>query len=245
MSLLAGSDPLHRRVYRAVADEIASGVLGSGARLPSERELCERLSVSRATVRRALADLAADGLVESFPQRGTFVAAGPLGEDPNALMSFTELGASRGLRASARVLETCLRAADLDEAEAFGLAPGASLFMLERLRLLDGIPVAIDRSLVSLALHPQLPQIDFASTSLYATLDEVGAGPVRADYSVQAIGASRRQAKLLGVEAGEPLLLATTASRDAGGRLVELGEMTYRGDRYRFRATLTRRRPPR
>lgn len=243
MSLLTGSDPLHRRVYRAVANEIASGAIAPGARLPSERELCERLSVSRSTVRRALSDLAVDGLVESFPKRGTFVSAGPLGEDPNALMSFTELGASRGLRASARVLGTDVRPADLDEAELFGLAPGADLFVLERLRLLDGMPVSVDRSLVPLALQPTLPEIDFATASLYATLDEAGTGPVRADYGVQAIAASRRQAKLLGVETGEPLLLATTASRDTGGRLVELGEMTYRGDRYRFRATLTRRRP--
>ena len=242
VSLLAGSDPLHRRVYRAIADEIATGALAPGARLPSERELCERLSVSRATVRRALAELGADGLVESSVGRGTSVAAGPIGEAPNTLMSFTELGASRGLVASARVLVSLVRPADIDESEAFGIAPGAELFVLERLRLLDGMPVSLDRSRVPLALAPSLADSDFGATSLYAVLDRAGAGPTRADYGVQAIRADARQAKLLRVETGAPLLHATTAGRDANNRLVELGEMAYRGDRYRFRATLTRRR---
>lgn len=245
MSSLAGTEPLHRRVYRTFTDEIASGALPPGARLPSERELCERLSVSRATLRRALADLAAAGLVEAFPQRGTYVTAAPLGEEPNALMSFTELGAGRGLHASAHVLESAVRASDLDEAEAFGLAPGADVFVLERLRLLDGIPVSIDRSRVPLALAPTLPATDFRTASLYTTLAAAGAAPARADYSVQARAADPRQARLLDVDPGTPLLLATTASRDATGRLLELGEMAYRGDRYRFRATLTRRPPTR
>ena len=65
-------------------------------------------------------------------------------------------------------------------------------------------------------------------------------GPVRADYSVRALPATEVEAELLDVHGGEPLLLATTKSYDDGGRVVELGEMLYRGDRYRFRATLTR-----
>lgn len=242
VSLLAGSDPLHRRVYRAIADEIATGALPPGARLPSERELCERLSVSRATVRRALAELGADGLVEPSVGRGTFVAAGPLGELPNVLTSFSELGAARGLEATARVLGRRVRPADLDEAEALGVAPGSDLFELERVRLLDDHPVSIDQSRVPLAVAPGLMEVDFVRASLYAALEAAGAGPVRADYTVEARAADREQAGLLEIAPGAPLLRTTTWSRDAQGRLVELGEMVYRGDRYRFRATLTRRR---
>lgn len=177
MSLLGGSELLHRRVARAIADEIAAGGLAPGERLPSERELGERLGVSRATVRRALRELAAKGLVESHVGRGSFVAAGPIGEAPNALMSFTELGASRGLATSARVLAARTRPATLDEAELLAVAPGAPLFELERLRLLDGIPLSLDASRVPLALAPGLPDVDFGSASLYATLEAAGRGP--------------------------------------------------------------------
>lgn len=236
------AQPLYEQVYRLIADDIASGALAPGDRLPPERVLCERLSVSRATVRRALRELVEDGLVESSAGRGSFVSAGPLAEPPNALMSFTELGAARGLVASARVLSTRVRPATLEEAEAFGVAPGAELFELERLRMLDGVAVAVDRNRVALALAPNLLEVDFGAASLYDVLEASGAAPVRADYTTAAAPADPRQAEQLGVVSGEPLLLAMTTSYDATGRLVELSETAYRSDRYRFRATLVRRK---
>ncbi len=238
---LAADELRHQQVARAIADQISAGALRPGDRLPGERALQERFGVSRATVRRALSDLSAQGLVQAQPGRGSFVAADPLGEPPEVLTSFTAMGADRGLRASATVLVADVVPTTLDEAEAFGIAPGSELFVLERLRLLDGHAVSIDRSRVPLARAPRLPAVDFTTASLYATLDEAGAGPRRAEYAMHAVGADPRQAALLGVAPGFPLLRTTTRSHDAADRLVELGEMHYRGDRYRFRTTLTRR----
>jgi GntR family transcriptional regulator len=64
---------------------------------------------------------------------------------------------------------------------------------------------------------------------------------VRADYTTEATAATARQARELGVGVGEPLLLARTMAFDAVGRLVELSRTFYRGDRYRFHASLARR----
>jgi GntR family transcriptional regulator len=241
VGLLAGSELLHRRVSRVIAEEIAAGVLAPGDRLPSERELSERLHVSRATVRRALGDLADEGLIESYAGRGSFVSSGPIGEAPNALMSLSELGASRGLSTASRVLSATTRPATPDEAEMLDIAPGAVLFVLERLRLLDESPMSLDTNRVPLALAPDLLEADFTQASLYETLDAAGAGPVRANYSVQAVAADTRRARLLEVEPGAPLLETATVAFDRTGQRVELGEMVYRGDRYRFRASLTRR----
>jgi GntR family transcriptional regulator len=231
----------HQHVARAIADQINAGRLRPGDRLPSERQLCERFDVSRATVRRALQDLIAEGLVEAQQGRGSFVAGGPLGEPPNTLSSFTEMGTQRGLRASARVLRAEVAPAGLDEAEAFGIAPGSSVFVLERLRLLDGHAVSVDRSRVPLARAPGLVEVDFSSASLYAVMDAAGAGPRRAEYALQAVAADPTRAALLGVDPGFPLLHTATRSYDAANSVVELGDMHYRGDRYRFRTTLTRR----
>lgn len=241
-SSLAGSLPLHHRVRDAIAEQIRSGAIPPGARLQSERDLADRMGVSRVTIRRALDALAEDGLVKVARGSGRFVSDPALAEPPNALLSFTELGAARGLEASSQVRSARVRPATLEEAEVLGTAPGSELFELERLRMLDGVAVALDHTRVPLALAPSLPTVDFRTASLYAVLDAAGARLVRADYTTEAVAADAAQARELGIALGDPLLFATTTSYDRADRIVELGETAYRCDRYRFRATLVRRR---
>jgi GntR family transcriptional regulator len=235
------SEPLFKQLFRRIADDVASGRLGPGDRLPSERALLEELQVSRATIRRALHELVAEGLVDVSPGRGWFVRAPTLSEPPRVLMSITELGARYGLDTTAEVLGQAVRPATLDEAEAFAIAPGAEVFELCRLRMFDGVPVAVDHSRVPLARAPGLPDVDFTTASLMATLDASGAGPVRADYVTEAGAADPFHAEHLGVEPGSPVFIAVTTSQDADGRVVELTKGIYRSDRYRFRTTLLRR----
>lgn len=232
------------RVYSVLAEEIAAGVRQAGERLPPERVMADEFGVGRATVRRALSALADDGLIESHVGRGTFVAGGYLGEPPNVLMSFTELGRTHGLTPSARVLEKSVREATIDEAEEFGIAPGAPIFRLERLRLLDGHPIAMDCTGVPLSVAPGVVDLDFSTESLYEALAVHGCGPVRADYTVEAMIAEASLAELLEAPLGSAVLVTRTRGYDDRGRLVEVGRTTYRGDRYRFEASLRRRRQP-
>ena len=135
------------------------------------------------------------------------------------------------------------RAATIEEAEAFGIAPGAELVELERLRLLDGMPVAVDATRFPLARAPEALDVDFATISLYDVLERSGHPPVRAAYTRRGrSGVPERVGELLGLRPGDPVLVAETTAYDAGDRLVELARTHYRGDRYRFRATLVRRR---
>jgi GntR family transcriptional regulator len=156
-------------------------------------------------------------------------------------MSLSELGRSRGLEASARVLSAAVRAATIDEAEAFAIAPGADVFELKRLRMLDGLPISIDHNRVPLRLAPRLSDADFTTASLYEALDSAGNPPRRADYELEARGADAPEAELLGIAPGAPVLLATTVAIGDEGRVVDLGRTVYRADRYRFHATLMRR----
>ena len=124
------------------------------------------------------------------------------------------------------------------------MAPGADVFELDRLRMLNGVAVALDTTRVPLSCAPELPTIDFRTASLYAVLDTAGTALVRADYTTEAVAADAEQARNLGVTPGSPLLLARTTSYDASDRMVELGETVYRSDRYRFRASLVRKPQP-
>jgi GntR family transcriptional regulator len=236
---------LHRRVYDELAARIADGRLPAGAQLPAERELCREFAVSRVTLRRALASLAAIGVVEAVQGRGTFVTGPRLAEPPNALMSFSRLAEGRGLVATASVLARELRPATIEEGERFRIAPGSMLFELERRRELDGLPVAISRSLVPLGHAPELGEADWTTASLYDELAAAGSEPYRSNYSVEAQAAGERVAELLELPVGAPVLVAESSSYSLDDRLIEQGHMIYRGDRYRFRATLTAQAPAR
>lgn len=238
-----GAEPaLWKRVGEELQREIADGVPPAGQRLASEAALSRRFGVSRVTLRQALTHLEQRGMVHPQAGRGWYVGPAvndaPVSEEPGVLQSFTEMAASRGLKAGAVVLECVRRPAELDEAEGLGVAPGAELLSLRRLRQLDGISVAVDHSLVPGHLLPDVDAEIFHDASLYAALRRQGVRPFRADYEVQAIGADAEHAKLLGVDTGTPLLSARQICVDDQGRRIELGHITYRGDRYRFRAVL-------
>ena len=233
-------DPLYLQVYEAISDAIGGGRLGVGDRLPTERTFCQKFGVSRATVRKALQQLVKEGTLQPAVGRGYFVSDGVLAEPPNALMSFTELAYARGLRPSARVLGQSLRPPSPEEAGVFGIDLTDLVFELDRLRMLDSAPTALDRTRIPAFVAPEIDSLDFADASIYSALEAADASPITADVTVSASSADENQAGLLNVPEGAPLVLCTTMSYDNRGRLVEIGEITYRADRYQFRATLKR-----
>lgn len=239
---LSAQQPLYRQIYRVIADQIATGALAHGDRLPAERDLCRRFDVGRATVRRALVELRSNGLIESSVGRGTFVSEATVSES-NSLEGLTALGASWGLKITSRVLKAEIYPATVEEGEAFRVAPGSPMFHLERVRLLDGYEFALADTRVPATLVAEISHIDFSMTSLYDVLEEAGAGPANAQYSVWAAPANKRAARLLAISPGEPVLMSSTSAYDIAGRLVETSVVIYRADRYRMRTAMTKRQP--
>jgi GntR family transcriptional regulator len=220
-----------------------------GTRLPSEAAQSSRLDVSRVTLRQALLKLQERGLVESRPGRGWFVADGtapkvssigdrPIFEPPGKLMGFSEMARSRGSTPDSVVLEQITRPATFDEAEGLAVMPGDEVLVLRRLRRLNGVPVAVDRSVVPLSVLPNALAIDFKRASLHAAFNAANARLAVAETEVEAIVADAKLASLLKIDIGFPLLKIRQAFFDARGRVVERGEIIYRGDRYRFRSRL-------
>jgi DNA-binding GntR family transcriptional regulator len=235
---LTSGEHRFRQIARTIASQIANGEIARGSRLMSERDLGKHFNVSRVTIRRALLDLQERGLIEPEGARGWFVASA-LGE-PNALMGFSEMARARGLKPQSRVLKAEVRAATLDEAERLGIAPGAMLFDLERIRLLDDVAVAHERSRVVLELAPDIARASFETASLYDELRKFGVLAHSADYVLQGGAADAREAELLDVAIGAPLLIATATAHLQSGNAMELSHSIFRSDRYRFRTTLFR-----
>ena len=232
--------PLYQQVQLAIAEHIAAGRLAPGQQLPSERQLCERFDISRVTARRALASLVDDGLIEASPGKGWFVSDGHLSEPPNALQSFTTLAQARGLEATARVLCHEVRDATMDEAEGLQVAPGATVLELERVRLLDGVPVAVHHCLIPLALCPALAEADYSEASIYEILrTKARIAPMLADCTLEATSAGPVIAPLLDLDEDAPVLVSRQTTFDGLGHPIETSRIVYRGDRYRFRTKLT------
>jgi GntR family transcriptional regulator len=128
----------------------------------------------------------------------------------------------------------------LEESETLRIAPGAPIFDIERLRMLDGIPILVDGSRIPVSRAPWLADVDLGTASLYASLEERGLIPTSADYTIGVLDADERLAALLDVPVGTGLLLATGVTRDQLGKPFELARAAYRADRYRIEVTLAR-----
>ena len=214
-------EPLWLQAAAVIARDIAEGRLTTGSRLPPERELCQRLQISRVTLRRALAKLVDDRLLTASHGRGWYVGEpvpAPRRDWPNALESFTETAARLGLTASSRVLRAELAPASLDEAEELGVVPGMSLFRLDRIRLLEQVPIATDSTRVPAALVPGIADIDFSRRSLYDVLAEAGHAPSRADTTIEAREADADLALRLDIAAGTPILVMHELVHDRDDR---------------------------
>jgi GntR family transcriptional regulator len=234
-------EPLWIQAVQLIEDEIAKGILRPGSRLPSERELCLNLRISRVTLRKALSQLVKDGALSASHGRGWFVAArGGAKEWPNKLESFTETAARMGLVPSSRILRAAAAPASLDEAEQLSIAPGTPLFHLERVRLLDDVPIAVDRTRIPASLVPGFGSVDFAHESLYSRLSEAGVQPASADTTIEACEADADVAALIGLEVGKPILVMNQVVRDEAGRPLFASTIEYSGERYRLRTVLTR-----
>ncbi|MGO4129700.1 GntR family transcriptional regulator [Inquilinus sp. YAF38] len=235
-------EPLWRQAADLIRHQIATGKLAAGGRIPAERDLLARLSISRVTLRRALQSLVEAGVLTASHGRGWYVSADAPKEFPNTLESFSETAARLGLTPSSDVLRAAAAPATLDEAEDLGVAPGARLFHLDRIRRLDGVPVAVDTSFFAAQLAPELDGVDFRTASLFRLLLEAGIDLARAETTIEAQEADAVLAGHLEIEPGKPVLVLRQLIVDAAGRPLLSSTIRYAGDRYRLRTGFSRPR---
>jgi GntR family transcriptional regulator len=241
--------PLYARTAGQLLDDLREAAAREGDRLPSERSLATRYTVSRVTLRAALTELESRGVLRPASSRGWYVAdldqgpapvGGPAEAGPQ-VQGFADYARVNGLTARSQVLSATVRPATVLEAEHLRVAPGASLFDLHRLRFLDGLLVVLEHNRLPLAVCPALAETDFDTASLYATLRSADPPqlPKVADYSVEARHPTPREMELLEVDDTMPMLVATQLTFNQSDRPIELTVQVYRGDRYRFRAAIT------
>ena len=199
--------------------------------------MAEVLGIGRVTVRNAYKELISEGLVEQRQGSGTFVAdrSGRISQPLWRLSSFSEDMRSRGKVPGARVLDRSMGSPSPEEAFGLGIGLQQRVFRLNRLRLADGTPMALERAVIPSNF---LSEAAMMGDSLYAGLERRGFRPVSALQRLTAVAADAENASLLGILPGAPALLITRVSRLADGRAVEYTHSLYRGDAYDFVAEL-------
>jgi GntR family transcriptional regulator len=226
---------VHGQIEDWLAGEIAVGALVSGDRLPTEHDLAAWFGVSRMTLRHALAELARRGLVTRTVGRhgGTFVAAPKLEQDLTTLAGFSEQLRRHGMVAGARVLTAGRRPAGPAAGAALRLAETDPVYEVRRVRLADGRPIAVERSLFPAARFPDMLDCRLDG-SLYELLEvRYGLRPYRARESLEPVTAGVREAEALEVAEGAPLMLVERTAYARSGEPLEFARDLFRGDRTR------------
>jgi GntR family transcriptional regulator len=231
--------PLYQQLKAIIEDHIAIGEWLPNQRAPSERELCEQFKISRITVRQALSELVMEGRLTRTQGRGTFVAYPRIQQQLTNLTGFTQDMQARGKRPGAKVLQLECVPALPTVIRALQLKAGDQVILLQRLRLADGEPVAVETDCLPDALCHGLLKEKLEGRSLYDVLAKnYDITPTRAEQQLEAMACPSAEAKLLGIRKGSPVLHIhrTTFNRD--GRPFEMVESFYRGDKYIFHAEL-------
>jgi GntR family transcriptional regulator, nutrient-sensing system regulator len=211
-----------------------------GMPVPPERELAQRYGTSRTTVRQALAELVIEGRLLRMQGKGTFVAVPKIAQVLE-LSSYTEGMRAQGLHPQTHILDSGYISADDELAALLDIRPGSRVLRIHRLRLADGQPMSVDASHLSARRFPGLHRSLERHPSLYEALaTDYGVEVAEAQETIETVLADPRDARLLGVDVGLPLLLLSRHTFDSGGAPVEWAQSRYRGDRYKLVTRLRR-----
>ncbi|MBP0494863.1 GntR family transcriptional regulator [Pararoseomonas indoligenes] len=230
-----------RRVYLVLRDRIGCGALPPGARLPGEPDLAAEHGVARVTIRRALDQLAREGLLERRPGVGTFVRG--VATLPPATADFADVFThlkEMGRRTEVRLLSFGYAVPPPAVALALDLAPGEAAQRAVRVRCMASGPFSYLTTHVPARIGRTYSESELASQPLLVLLERSGLRIGRARQSIGATLAGPDLAAVLEVEIGAPLIALTRLVQDEEGRAVEHLHALYRPDRFSFELQMQR-----
>ena len=238
--------PLHYQITSDLRQAIKEGEYRVGDLFPTDKQLMEKYGVSSITVRRAVASLVDEGLLERRPGKGTFVKRETLEETLGKLTGFFEEMRARGCEPSARIIsvgpvtDIAKEKQHVPAVEVFG---NESLYLIEKIQQMNGQPITYLRSYWPYEYGLRLAAEDLEHHGLYELVeDKLDLVLDRATQTIAAGKAGKKEAAYLQVKAGTPLLIMERVAY-AGNRPVELSVNAYRSDRYKYRVELDRNRP--
>lgn len=237
MTLDKKSDvPLYVQVKNLLKEEILRGE--QKGKIPSERELMDRYSVSRATIRQSIKGLVEEGLLEIVHGKGTFISLRPVEEWLGNLTSFNEIVARRGMKPDIRLLHQATVSAPNIVSEKLGVT---QVYVIKRLRFADEIPVAIEEQYYPFEIGVELAKYDLNNAAIYDLLENrIGINLAEAEQTISSSILSKKESELLNIKPRQSVIITERVVYDIENRPIEYERIIYRSDLYKFRIKLKR-----
>ena len=223
---------LWRQIAERLEQDVASGKWSGGERLPGEMQMAARFGVNRHTVRRAIAHLVEMGLLRVEQGRGAYLAEEAIDYRISERTRFSENMEKHQLDYQGSIIKTSERVAENAIAEALGLPHDATLLMIERVNQTDGRPLSVSSHYFPAERFSGLSQRIAETGSITKALAHFGVNDYkRKRTSVTARIISPRDARILRISPGKPVLLTEGLNVDAGGVPIEFSVARWAWDR--------------
>lgn len=222
--------PYHLQFRDYFAQMIATGSLLPGQKLPTERALADQFSINRITVRQALTRMESEGMIFRENRRGWFVSSPRIQYNPTTNASFTESVTAQGRTAGTKVLSQQQVNSSEWESDKLGCAIGDPIFVINRLRTIDGRIVLVEQIYIKANRCPNLfdHALDHSMTDLLA--EKYNILEQRSQINMRPTALSEVPAKALGVTAGTPSFYLSRAILDQHNEVVEFDQEFWRHD---------------
>jgi GntR family transcriptional regulator len=235
--------PLYVKIRESLRQQITSGELAMGQKLPSEDELAAQFGVSRMTVRQGITDLIDEGLLYRRHGVGTFVTYPHVERDHTRLTNFFENSDAKGIKAKASVITLEVLTAKPKAVKALYLKEGDSVIRIKTLRYADDIPVTVHDAYIPYKLFSGILDLGrqaLETQPLWTIFESFGYRVKSAVQRLEAREADEELARLMEIEEGAPILFKERTVYSDDGTPVEFTHCYNRGDRYSLTVTLHR-----
>lgn len=233
--------PLFKQIESELRQRILGNELRPGDKLPSEAEMIDTYGVSRITVRQALAELNAAGLIQKVNGKGSFVAHPRDNPDLGLLTGFYEYMRARGHVARGKLLSVREVQAPARVVRALGLPRETELVRANLVKSVDGVKMAYGFLMAPRATMDRLLEHDLEYNDALLLLEtRLGHRLHFHDIETSALGANAEQASRLDLALGTPLLRVTFTPHDIEARALAYSEYVFRGDRFSYKSRVYR-----
>lgn len=213
-----------------------------GWKLPSETALAGEFRVSRSTMRRALANLAAQKVITRRKGSGTYVSDEPLDVQVKKLTGFIDDLMSYGLKTHVKILECRMVPAAAAIAERLALGTGNPVLQVSRVRYVDDVPLVVTNGYLPWAIGERLLQENLGVLSIiHLVTKKFRIHIAEAEQTVEATLADPETAGYLNVPVGSPLLEVDRVYYSNRREPKYYSRSRYPADRYKFTVSLKRR----